>query len=194
VKRKIKRKKQRKRRQRRIRQRKRRKRIRLRLQRCRLAHQLCSSLRRTKTNSSNTSTRHQLTVSPSEVTMMIKRHRRLEISQSTHLRTVLLRSSHTVSVIMLGMMSSTRNHPSLHGRHLRQTVCHFRIRMHSGVRIQFIHLRTAPPKSCHTTSATTPGTMSNTITHLRKAGRLPRQLACHCLAPTPKIPSQPTQL
>ena len=72
-----------------------------------------------------------------------------------------------------------------HGRHRRHTACPSPTPMHSGVRIQSTQRRTAPPKSCRTTSGTTRGTPSSTITHPRSHGRSRRHLACRWPAPTP---------
>lgn len=83
------------------------------------------------------------------------------------------------------MTSSTATRPKHHGKPQRQAACHWLTHMHSGEKIQFIQLRTAPPKSCHITSVTTPGTASNTTTHLRSHGRPRLQMVCHWLAPTP---------
>jgi hypothetical protein len=146
----------------------------------------CSSTRTTKTNFSTTSTRPRSTASPSEATRTTRR--RTAIIQFTQPRTAPRRSSHTISVTMLGMRSSTQTHRSNHGRHRRRKACHSPTPMHSGLSAQFIQLRTAPPKSCHTTSATMRGTPSSTTTRPRSRGRRRLQKACHWLAPTPSTP------
>lgn len=71
------------------------------------------------------------------------------------------------------------------GRHLRHTACPSQTPMHSGLRIQSTQQKTAPPKSCRTTSGTMHGTPSSTKTRPRSHGKSRRHLACRWPAPTP---------
>ena len=86
---------------------------------------------------------------------------------------------------MLGIMSSTLTRLRNHGKHPLHKECHCLIPMLSGLKVQFIHLRTANLKSFHTTSATMLSTMSSTTTRRRKLGKLTHQMVCHSLAPIP---------
>lgn len=143
----------------------------------------CFSMRRIKTNFSIISTHHLLIVSLLEVIIsMVNKTQAAHKTQSIQPKIVNPRSSHTTSASMLGIMSSTLTRLRNHGKHPLHKECHCLIPMLSGLRVQFIHLRTANLKSFHTTREITHSVMSSTITHRRNLGRLTPQMVCHWLA------------
>lgn len=101
-------------------------------------------------------------------------------SQFIQLRIASLRSFHITKESMLSMMSNTPTPLRRDGRQILQMVCHS-LELMPRDQVESTQLRIASLRFSHTTRETTLSTMSNTLTLLRRDGRLILQMVCHLL-------------